>query len=361
MTEAYDGRQVVGMDLHRHRSVIVRMTGDGRRPGTARITNSPAALRREIARAGEHPRVVLEATYGWYWAADVLEAAGAEVHLAHPLGVKAFSCRRVKNDERDAADLADLLRMGRLPEAWIAPAEIRELREITRYRHKLVKLRTCCKDQVHGVLAKLGIAVPCSDIFGARGSIWLDGLDLPQPYAGKVASLRQLAGTLTAEITLLDKVLADLPDGHEGYRAIQALPGIGPVLAAVIVAGIGDIRRFPGPGQLGSWAGLTPRHYESDLKVIRGHVTKQGSRILRFSSALAVSGCIGVAFHRRSRRAGGAVAVLPLRLLSDAKAGRGCGARHMDGLGSRCLAGERRRGGSPSAARAGMPARAAGG
>ena len=98
--EDYDGRQIVGMDLHRHRSVLVRMTEDGRRLGTARITNSPAALRTEIARAGKHPRVVLEATYGWYWAADVLEAAGAEVHLAHPLGVKAFTYRRVKNDRQ---------------------------------------------------------------------------------------------------------------------------------------------------------------------------------------------------------------------------------------------------------------------
>jgi transposase len=134
MGTAYDGRQVVGMDLHRRRSVLVRMTEDGRRLGTARITNSPAELRKAITAAGENPRVVLEATYGWYWAADVLAAAGAEVHLAHPLGVKAFSYRRVKNDEKDAADLADLLRMGRLPEAWIAPAEIRELRELTRYR-----------------------------------------------------------------------------------------------------------------------------------------------------------------------------------------------------------------------------------
>ena len=120
-------------------SVLVRMTEDGRRLGTARITNSPQELRREIARAGKSPKVVLEATYGWYWAADTLAAAGAEVHLAHPLGVKAFSYRRVKNDERDAADLADLLRMGRLPEAWIAPPEVRELRELTRYRHKLVQ------------------------------------------------------------------------------------------------------------------------------------------------------------------------------------------------------------------------------
>src|ERR1017187_2209193 len=84
METAYDGRQVVGMDLHRRRSVLVVMTGDGRRLGTARITSSPQELRREIGRAGESPRVVLEATYGWYWAADTLAAAGAEGVLADP-------------------------------------------------------------------------------------------------------------------------------------------------------------------------------------------------------------------------------------------------------------------------------------
>ncbi len=112
MSEAYDGREVVGMDLHRRRSVLVRMTPDGRKLETTRITNSPAELRRAIARAGRHPRVVLEATYGWYWAADTLAAAGAKVHLAHPLGVRGFRYRRVKNDEKDAADLADLHQAG---------------------------------------------------------------------------------------------------------------------------------------------------------------------------------------------------------------------------------------------------------
>ena len=98
MDEAYDGRQVVGMDLHRRRSVLVRMSMDGRKLETVRVENSPAALRGVLARCGQGPLVVLEATYGWYWAADVLAAAGAEVRLAHPLGVKAFSYRRVKND-----------------------------------------------------------------------------------------------------------------------------------------------------------------------------------------------------------------------------------------------------------------------
>jgi transposase len=288
MTEAYDGRQVVGMDLHRRRSVLVRMTEDGRKLETVRIASSPAALRAVIARAGEKPRVVIEATYGWYWAADVLEAAGAGVHLAHPLGVKAFSYRRVKNDERDCIDLADSLRLGRLPEAWIAPPPVRELREVTRYRHKLVGQRTSCKDQVHAVLAKAGVPVTRSDIFGPGGGIWLDGLPLPQPYAGKVASLRALIAVLDGEIARLEEQAAAMLAGDRGYAAIRQLPGIGPVLGAVIAAEIGDITRFGKPGQLASWAGLTPRHYESDTRVIRGHVSKQGSRMLRWALVEAI-------------------------------------------------------------------------
>src|SRR5690348_15486223 len=76
--------------------------------------------------------------------------------------------------------------------------------------------------------------------------------------------------------------------GDSGYAAIRQLPGIGPVLGAVIVAEIGDITRFGKPGQLCSWAGLTPRHYESDTKVIRGHVSKQGSKMLRWALVEAI-------------------------------------------------------------------------
>jgi transposase len=288
MMEAYDGRQVVGMDLHRRRSVLVRMTMDGQRLETARIGNSPAALRRELAKAGKNPLVVLEATYGWYWAADVLGEAGAEVRLAHPLGVKAFSYRRVKNDERDASDLADLARMGRLPQAWIAPPQVRAVREVTRYRHKLVGQRTSCKDQVHAVLAKCGVAVRHSDVFGAGGGLWLDQLVLPAPYGAKVASLRALIGVLDGQIAALGAEAAAALAGDKGYAAVRELPGIGPVLGAVICAEIGDVTRFRKPGQLCSWAGLTPRHYESDLKVIRGHCSKQGSGLLRWALTEAI-------------------------------------------------------------------------
>jgi transposase len=86
VNEAYDGRQFVGMDLHRRRSVLVRMTESGEHLDAVRIMNDPCALAAVMAQAGEHPEVVLEATYGWYWAADLLSGLGATVHLAHPFG-----------------------------------------------------------------------------------------------------------------------------------------------------------------------------------------------------------------------------------------------------------------------------------
>jgi transposase len=278
----------VGIDLHRRRSVIVRMDKDGVRLETVRIVNDAERLRWVLARAGESPEVVLEATYGWYWAVDVLAEVGASVHLAHPLGVKAFEYRRVKNDERDAADLADLLRMGRLPEAWIAPPATRELREVVRHRAKLVGLRAHCKAEVHAVLAKCGIQVVMSDLFGLEGNALLDSVALPGPYRARVDSLRRLIEHLEFEIEVFTKLSRGRLARDPGYLAIQAIPGIGGVLAAVFVAEIGDVTRFPGPSQLASWAGLTPKHHESDTHVHRGRITKQGSRLVRWAAVESV-------------------------------------------------------------------------
>ena len=288
MSEQYAGRQIVGMDLHRRRSVLVRMTETGERLETVRILNDPERLAAVMARAGEAPEVVLEATYGWYWAADALAELGAQVHLAHPLGVKAFSYRRVKNDERDAADLADLLRMGRLPEAWIAPPATRELRQLVRHRAKLVGLRSNLKCQVHAVLAGAGAPVVMSDLFGVEGQRLLTRVELPTGARARVSSQLRLIEGLDFEVELFAKLVAGRLREHPGYRAIQVIPGVGPVLAAVFVAEIGDVARFPAAAQVASWAGLTPKHRESDTTVHRGRITKQGSRLVRWAAVEAV-------------------------------------------------------------------------
>ena len=287
MTE-YVGQQFVGIDLHRRRSVLVRTTDTGEVLESVRISNDVDRLRSVIERAGEDPEVVLEATYGWYWAVDALQEFGAHVHLAHPLGVKAFEYRRVKNDVRDATDLADLLRMGRLPEAWIAPPATRELRELVRHRAKLVGLRSHCKAEIHAALAKCGIQVLMSDLFSPAGEELLDRVAMPAPYTARVQSLRRLIDDLEDEIDLFTRLARGRLVADPGFVALQQLPGVGKLLAAVFVAEVGDVNRFAHPAQLACWAGLTPKHHESDTHVHRGRITKQGSRLVRWAAVESV-------------------------------------------------------------------------
>ena len=289
MSEAYEGRQIVGIDLHRRRSVLVRMTETGERLETVRISNDPDYLREVMARAGEAPEVVLEACYGWYWAADTLAELGATVHLAHPLGVKMFSYRRVKNDERDAADLADLLRMGRLPEAWIAPPATRELRGWVRHRAKLVGLRSSLKCQVHGdPRRRRGAGADERPVRrGRAAAARLRGA------GGRVAVPDRLAAAVDHRAGLRDRAVRQagrrpaahpprLP-GHPGHPRGRAGAGRGVRRR--------DRRHHPLPRARSSWprwAGLTPKHHESDTTVHRGRITKQGSRLVRWAAVEAV-------------------------------------------------------------------------
>jgi transposase len=164
-------RQYVGIDLHRRRSVIVRMDEAGERLQTVRIDNDPVALGVALAEAGPDPGVALEATYGW--AADVLRAAGGAGACGASVGAH-WGARRVKNDERDATEIAHRLRRNDLPEAWIAPPKVCELRELVRFRARLVALRSGLKAQVDAVLANQGVLPRLDDIFGPEGQRFLD-------------------------------------------------------------------------------------------------------------------------------------------------------------------------------------------
>ncbi|RHW24026.1 IS110 family transposase [Nocardioides immobilis] len=178
--------------------------------------------------------------------------------------------------------------MGRLPEAWIAPPATRGLRELVRHRAKLVGLRSHCKAEVHAVLAKCGIQVLMTDLFGVDGTALLDRLKLPAPYAARIASLRRLLEALEFEIDLFTNLVRGRLRTDPRYTAVQQIPGIGPVLGAVFVAEVGEVSRFATASQLACWAGLTPKHHESDTHVHRGRITKQGSRLVRWAAVESV-------------------------------------------------------------------------
>ena len=149
-------------------------------------------------------------------------------------------------------------------------------------------LRSHAKAEIHAVLAKCGVQVLMSDLFGAAGSDLLNRLDLPGPYAARIASLRRLMDLLDFEIDVFAGLVRGRLAADAAYAAVQTIPGIGPILSAVFVAEIGDVGRFATAPQLACWAGLTPRHHESDLHVRRGSVTKQGSRLVRWAAVESV-------------------------------------------------------------------------
>ena len=124
---------------------------------------------------------------------------------------------------------------------------------------------------------------------GVAGIRLLDTCVLGDAYATRVESLRDVLEVVEREIKMTqDRVEGALAD-DAGYRAVQAIPGVGPVLAAVFVAEIGDVSRFASAHHLASWAGVTPSHHESDTTVRRGHITKQGSRLVRWAAVDAVA------------------------------------------------------------------------
>jgi transposase len=157
-----------------------------------------------------------------------------------------------------------------------------------RHRAKLVGLRSNLKCQVHAVLANAGVQVGMSDLFSAGGQDLLARVVLTPESRARVDSALRLISGLDFEVELFGKLVANRLRSDRGYLAIQAIPGVGPVLAAVFVAEIGDIGRFARPEQLASWAGLTPKHHESDTTVHRGPITKQGSRLVRWAAVEAV-------------------------------------------------------------------------
>jgi hypothetical protein len=136
-----NGTRWVGVDLHRRRSQIAIIDEHGELVLSRRIVNEPEMFT-ELLGDPDGVRVALEASYGWEWLADLLQEGGYEVHLAHPLRVRAIAAARVKTDAVDAPALAHLLRTGLLPEAYIAPPELRDLRDLLRHRVTLVHLRT---------------------------------------------------------------------------------------------------------------------------------------------------------------------------------------------------------------------------
>jgi transposase len=284
----------LGIDLHLKRTYLVLMDKEGEVLDKQHLQNCDIA-KYIIENVPHETYAVMEATRNWPFFYDLIGEHVDRVELAHAKEVRSIAAAAVKTDQIDATVLAHLARLNFLPIAYAAPKEVRDLRQHLRYRNWLVEQRGRTKNRVHAVLASYNLTSPVTDLFGRSGLEWLAEVaeQILRPTSQKVITetlaliqqmdyqIKELAKDIPLPETLKPK--ADL---------LMSMPGIGKLLAATILAEIGDIHRFNSAKALCNWAGLTPRVHQSDRIVRHGRISKQGSRYLRTAMvSVATTAC----------------------------------------------------------------------
>jgi transposase len=271
----------VGIDVHRKRSQVAVIDQGGEVLANRNVPNGTEPILSVIGGLPPGTPAAFEAAYGWGWLVELLEDYGFSPHLVHPLRCKAIASARLKNDKVDAAILAQLLRADLLPEAWIAPPAVRQLRALLRHRVQLVRLRTLLRNRIHAILADHGYDRP-GGCWSGPGRAWLAALELPGACRAVVDDDLALIDALQPIVDRLDWQAHQHARSDPRVKVLTQLPGVGPFTALVILAEVGEISRFGSARKLAAWAGLTPTVRGSDRTLWHGHISKQGSVWLRW-------------------------------------------------------------------------------
>jgi transposase len=200
-----------------------------------------------------------------------------------------------KTDRLDAQRLADALRRDSVTAIYFPPPEIRELRELCRYRHTLVRTRTAVTQRVRAVLLRQGLSDAPLQLMSARGRAWLATHALPPRAGASVTGLVALLAQLDTQVATVERDVHQEAAADPIASALTQLRGIGPILGLLIRAEIGTITRFPTPAHLASYAGVVPRVAGTGGRVHYGRITKRGSPWLRWA-------LIEAAIHGPGRR-----------------------------------------------------------
>ena len=287
--------RALGWDVHRRFSKVslMEMSAEGeiRAVERARLEHDDReAMHEWLVRLDPEIPVALEASFGWPWVADLLEALGHPVHLGHPPVIRALAKHEAKTDRCDADRLGKFQLRGILPESYLAPPEVRQRRERTRYRMALVVLRTGVKSRVQAILHRLGILHSFSDLFGKAGRRFLENLKLPVASAEALRGYLDLLDVLTLLIQEVEQWMAKNLEEDEIVRLLKTIPGIGLILAHVIRAEIGEIERFPSYRHLASYNGLAPISDETAGREGPRHCSAACNHVLRWALIEAVHG-----------------------------------------------------------------------
>jgi transposase len=216
---------------------------------------------------------------------EELVRIGAEVHLAEPAEAAALKGkkRRAKTDWADARHLRELLLIGRLPESWIPPAHILDLRARVRTRHLLSHQRTEWQQRMHSVLYHHGIPQR-RNLLSLESREWLAGLDLAAVAREQLEIALQIIDALDTRLVPFDSELHTIARRHTGCRAlIDQIYGVGELTSITILAELGEVRRFQNSRDVVRYAGLDITVYQSDQHRAPGHLSRQGPPALRWA------------------------------------------------------------------------------
>jgi transposase len=277
---------VMGLDQHRAQITAEWLDTSTGEIGRARVTPAHrAGVRRFVERfRGRELEVALEATTGWRFVVEELRRVGASVHLAEPAETAARrgSKKRAKNDRADARHLRELLMAGRLPESWIPPDHILDLRARVRLRHTLVDQRGEWQQRIQAVLYHHGCPQR-RNLMTGEGRAWLAAQRLPVTAREQVTVALSVIDGLDRQLDPLDKELRAWARRQPGCRALMGQFGIGPVTAVTILAELGDARRFSSSREAVRYAGMDITVHQSDQRRAPGHLSRQGPPALRWA------------------------------------------------------------------------------
>jgi transposase len=248
--------------------------------------------------------VAVEATGNWYWIVTEIEEAGLVPKLVHPRKAKLMMGMINKTDKLDVHGLNVLQRNGTLPTVWIPPAELRDLREITRTRQVLVQERTRLKNRIQATLCKYGLLMTgFSDPYGRKARVMLAELvkQLPPQTNYVTTALLQQLDLLQPQIDQLEHRLEELLKVTPQMQWLMTIPGIGLILATVIALEVGDVSRFPSALHLASYSGTTPRVHSSGDKTRFGRLRPDVNHYLKWAFVEAAN-CICLNHARRPDR-----------------------------------------------------------
>ena len=271
----------VGLDVHKRVCYGTVMDEKGKIVKQDKFTNDLEALD-EFMEDLDEALVAMEAGYCWQPLYDRLLESGHHVKLAHPLKVKAIAQAKVKTDKNDSETLTHLLRADLLPESYVPPRDIRELREVVRRRAFLVGMRTMLKNRIHSDLAKRGISLGASP-FSKTGKGLLQGLGLEA-----VDQVIPVMEVLDRQIGEISRGMRRMCGEDPNAGLLTTIPGVGYYIALLLVSEIGDVRRFPDAEKLCSYAGLVPSVRRSGGSTKHGGITHEGSKWMRWALIQAV-------------------------------------------------------------------------